>query len=337
MMIRNLYQQIKMKLVSYVVFLTLSLFGLKIFSQEILPVHQDYLSDNIYLVHPAAAGIGETGKIRAAIRMEGFGVANSPQIQTVNLHGKFGASSKAAFGITLVNNVSDQINTHKALQLTYAYHLDLDQTENFEQLSFGFSVAGIQSEVGFQNNFSNINATQIIQPLFYLNAAVGASYHLNGLSTFLTVKNIYTSTQNELFSSANNLNLRNYIFGAAYFFGNKKVAQYEPSVLIQYKDETNEKIVDINIKAYKNFTNAQVWGALSFRKSYDSSFYRDSKYISAIVGVNFNKMMFGYTYTKQLDEIVFGGGVFHQISIGFNVLPGDLKLAANPNINGIMF
>ena len=36
-------------------------------SQETLPIYSDYLSDNVYLVHPSAAGIGNTGKLRFKI------------------------------------------------------------------------------------------------------------------------------------------------------------------------------------------------------------------------------------------------------------------------------
>jgi hypothetical protein len=32
--------------------------------QETLPIYSDYLSDNVYLVHPSAAGIGNCGKIQ---------------------------------------------------------------------------------------------------------------------------------------------------------------------------------------------------------------------------------------------------------------------------------
>ena len=32
-------------------------------AQETLPIYSDYLSDNVYLVHPSAAGIGNTGKL----------------------------------------------------------------------------------------------------------------------------------------------------------------------------------------------------------------------------------------------------------------------------------
>lgn len=317
-----------MKISNYSIFLITYLYALSICSQETLPIYQDYLSDNVYLVHPAAAGIGEVGKIRVAIRMEGLGIANTPQLQTTNFHGKFGPESKAAFGIVLINNESSTNFSHKGLQATYAYHLDLDRTERFEQLSFGFSAVAIQTQAG---------GAQILQTLSYLNADLGMSYHLKGLSTYFTIKNVYSSPKAAIFSSANELNLRNYVFGAGYFFGDENRSQYEPSAMFQSKELTGEKIIDINFKIYKNMNNAQVWGALSYRKSFDSNSFGDIEYISPIVGVNFNKMMFSYTYTKQMGEIVLSRGAFHQVTLGLNVLFRELKLAANPNINSILF
>jgi len=56
-----------------------------------------------------------------------------------------------------------------------------------------------------------------------------------------------------------------------------------------------------------------------------------------MVGINFNKMMFSYAFTKQIDEIIVSSGTFHQITLGFNILFRDLKLPGNPNINGTLF
>ena len=36
--------------------------------QETLPIYADYLSDNVFLIHPSAAGIGNCGKIRLTAR-----------------------------------------------------------------------------------------------------------------------------------------------------------------------------------------------------------------------------------------------------------------------------
>ncbi len=306
-------------------------------SQETLPIHQDYLSDNIFLVHPAAAGIGEHGKIRAAIRMEGFGVANSPQIQTVNMHGTFSESSQAAFGILLLNNGSNSTFNQQALRLTYAYHLPLDEEQRFEQLSFGLSMSGIQSIVG-QNSFNDPNIPAVTQPSFQLNADFGASYHLNGLSGYFTVKNVRLSGENNFFSIDNEFNPRSYVFGLAYFFGDEEKFQFEPSFLVQVKDEVGERVLDLNVKIYKMFTNAQLWAALSYRRSFlDIDTTVGTQYISPIFGMNFKKMMFAYTYSNQMGQITPTIGAFHQITVGINILYRDPKLFANPNINGAVF
>jgi len=323
-----------MKIVKRVLFFIIGLASFSGLSQETLPIFQDYLSDNVYLVHPAAAGIGETGKIRAAIRMQGLGVANSPQIQTTNIHGKFGEESKAAFGVVLVNNLTNRSFAQKALQATYAYHLDIDQTENFEQLSLGLSVSGIQSEVGGQS-FDGL--TQINQPLFYLNVDFGAAYHFKGLSSYFTIKNAYLSTKEEIYAGTNIVNTINYVFGAGYFFGDAKKLQYEPSAMLQYKKEIGEKVLDVNMKVYKNFLNGQGWVAMSYRNAFGAVSSSDEKHLTTIVGINVNKMMFAYSYSRQLDNIILNPGSFHQISIGMNVLFGALKLDANPNINSTLF
>ena len=44
-----------------------------ILAQETLPIYSDYLSDNVYLVHPSAAGIGNCGKIRLTGRNQWAG------------------------------------------------------------------------------------------------------------------------------------------------------------------------------------------------------------------------------------------------------------------------
>jgi len=50
-----------MKLISIKIgFLLTIFFVTKNVSQETLPIYTDYLSDNVYLVHPSAAGIGNT-------------------------------------------------------------------------------------------------------------------------------------------------------------------------------------------------------------------------------------------------------------------------------------
>lgn len=325
-----------MKNISFFIVSILVLTGFQVYSQDALPVNQDYLLDNIYLIHPAAAGIGETGKIRIAVRMDELGIADTPQIQTANIHGKIGEFSKAGFGLILVNNESNTGFAQTAIKGTYAYHLDLNKTTRFSQLSFGVSIAGIQSEVGGQSFFSETNVIPVVQPIFNVSADIGVSYHLSGFSSYFTVKNAFSNNKESL-SFAEELNVKNYILGLAYFFGDEKRTQYEPSLLLQYKKETGEQVVDLNFKVYKTLQSAQVWAVFSYRKSFGSVFSNDRKFISPMVGISFNKMMFSYAFTKQIDDIIVSSGTFHQITLGFNILFRELKLAGNPNINGTLF
>ena len=68
-------------------FLLFTSFGI---SQETLPVYSDYLSDNIFLVHPAAAGIGDSAKLRVTAQQQWLGVESAPSFQTLSYNSYLG-------------------------------------------------------------------------------------------------------------------------------------------------------------------------------------------------------------------------------------------------------
>ncbi|MFD0992606.1 PorP/SprF family type IX secretion system membrane protein [Tenacibaculum geojense] len=306
-------------------------------AQETLPIYQDYLSDNVYLVHPAAAGVGECGKLRLTARSQWLGIDNAPQLQTLSFHAKVSNESKAGYGAILFND-KNGYHSQKGVQGTYAYHLELERGKTFNQLSFGLSLSAVQNEVD-QSSFTSFDpeVQQIIQSDFYFNADFGIGYHLGGFSSYFTVKNIFLTAKNSLSSEFDALNLRNYIIGGGYFFGNADKFQFEPSLMFQYKDQTGEKTADLNFKVYKKLGNSQLWAALSYRSTFDGNSFEEANYVSPILGINHKRFMFSYTYTKQLNNIVFADGGFHQISLGLNVFCRTKRLSACPNINGQMF
>ena len=98
----------------------------------------------------------------------------------------------------------------------------------------------------------------------------------------------------------------------------------------------------MNLKAYKNLEMGQLWGGLSYRKSFDGAEYRAGngtnsqklQYITPIVGFNYKNFMFAYTYTHLLGEIQYGNSGFHQLTLGFNFLCKPQKYECNcPAIN----
>ncbi|SNR14512.1 PorP/SprF family type IX secretion system membrane protein [Tenacibaculum jejuense] len=325
-----------MKFVSKIISLSVILSFFVSFSQETLPIYQDYLSDNVFLVHPAAAGIGECGKIRLTARSQWLGIDNAPQLQTLSFHGRFNEDSKAAFGAILFND-KNGFHSQKAVQGTYAYHLNLSNGSVFNQLSFGLSLSAVQNEVD-QSTFSgDPQVQQIIESDFYFNSDFGLAYHYRGFSSYLTVKNIFLTAKDNLTSEFDALNLRNYIIGAGYYFNNDKKLQFEPSFMFQFKEQTGEKVVDLNVKAYRKLKGSLLWAGISYRSSFDGNTFENAQYFSPLLGINFKRFMFAYTFTKQSGDLVFAEGGFHQLSLGMNLLCAKRRLAACPNINGQLF
>ncbi len=302
-------------------------------SQETLPIYFDYLSDNIFLIHPASAGIGECGKVRLTARQQWAGLRNSPQLQTLSFHAKPNEYSNTGYGFVLFND-RNGYHSQKAIQGSYAYHLYMGNESVFNQLSFGLSFSAVQNQVDQSTFFNDPVVSQVIESNFYFNADFGLAYHNEGFASYFTVKNILLSAKNNLNSNFESLNLRNYIIGASYFFGDKEKIEFEPSIMFQFKEQTGEKIGDINLKVYKKFSNIYLWMVASYRKSFESNVFGNASYVTPIVGVNYKNYMFSYTFTRQSGDVVFSNANFHQISLGINVLCRRNRGAACPNIYG---
>ena len=105
---------------------------------------------------------------------------------------------------------------------------------------------------------------------------------------------------------------------------------------------TQEKTVDLNIKAYKDLDFGRLWGGLSYRRSLDGAQYvqgngvADQKlqYVTPIVGINFKNYVFSYTYSQIIGDVKFDTGGFHQITLGINLFCKPEKYHCNcPAIN----
>lgn len=314
-----------------VIFLIFVLNSNYVSSQETLPIYSDYLSDNVFLVHPSAAGIGNCGKIRFTARNQWSGVDDAPSLQTISFHTRLGY--KAGVGAILFND-KNGYHSQKGIQLTYAYHIELGRIDDVNQLSFGLSFMMIENSVD-ESSFviPDPVITQLVQSRNYFNADFSMAYHNQGFSSYLTIKNLLLSARNLYDDAFEPLNLRRYLFTLGYYFGQEGSIQFEPSIMGQLVERTGEKFVDFNMKVYKNLDNAQIWGGLSYRQGFDGNTIEELRYFTPIVGVNFKKFMVAYTYTKQTGDLLFDDGAYHQITLGFNLLCKQPRGAGCPNIN----
>ena len=311
------------------------------FSQEGIPVYSDYLSDNYYLIHPSMAGAANCAKIRLTARKQWFGQDDAPELQTLSFNGRIGERSGAGI---IVFNDKNGYHSQKGLKLTYAHHIMFSRDEiDLNQLSFGISGGVIQNqldETTFGTTFDPLVSGQI-QKDCYFNVDVGASYNYLNFYAHATVQGLI-ETRRELYTDYESDNVRKYLLSAGYVFGKSESITWEPSILFQMFDQTKEKSIDLNMKAYKNMDFGSLWAALSYRRSFDGAQYLSGsgvssqklQYFTPIIGVNFNNFMFAYTYSQVMGDVKFDTGGYHQITLGINLFCKKERYDCNcPAIN----
>ncbi|MEL1253303.1 type IX secretion system membrane protein PorP/SprF [Flavobacterium sp. DGU38] len=296
------------------------------YSQEGIPVYSDYLSDNYYLIHPSMAGAANCAKIRLTARKQWFGQDDAPSLQTLSFNGKIGERSG---GGIIVFNDKNGYHSQKGVKLTYAHHIMFSRDElDLNQLSFGISGGLIQSqldETSFGGTFDPI-VFGSIQNDSYFNVDVGASYNFLDFYAHATIQGLI-ETRRELYTDYETDNLRKFLLSVGYVFGKRENITWEPSVLFQLFEQTKEKSIDLNLKAYKNMDFGSIWAALSYRRNFDGAQYisgsgtKDQKlqYITPIIGLNYKNFMFAYTYSNVTGDVKFDTGGYHQITLGINL------------------
>ncbi|TDE47072.1 type IX secretion system membrane protein PorP/SprF [Flavobacterium rhamnosiphilum] len=305
------------------------------FSQEGIPVYSDYLSDNYYLIHPSMAGASNCAKIRLTGRKQWFDQEDAPELQTLSLNGRVG--EKAGAGIILFND-KNGYHSQKGVKFSYAYHLMFSRDEvDLNQLSFGISAGLIQSQLDEtefmqSGDWDPIIDGTVVQKDSYFNVDIGASYNYLDFYAHATVKNAI-ETRRDIYTEYESDNLRKYLLSAGYIFGNREKLLWEPSLLFQMVDQTKEKAIDINLKVYKSLDFGKLWGGLSYRRSFDGAEYIDGnsvskqklQYITPIVGVNYDRFMFAYTYSQLSGAVKFDNGGYHQITLGIDLFCKPVK------------
>ena len=315
------------------------------FSQEILPVYSDYLSDNYFLLHPSMAGAANCAKLRLTARQQWFGQEDAPALQTISFNGR--VTEKDGLGVILIND-KNGYHAQTGMRVAYAHHLQFSRDViDLNQLSLGISGGFAQStldETTFLNNNPEydpiINGT-IVQKATYFNIDVGASYNYLDFYAHLTLKNAL-ATERKLYSDREPVDLKRLVFNVGYTFGDKSTLLWEPSFMIQNVFQTKESLVDLNLKVYKSLDFGMLWGGLSYRRSLDGADYVDGnaianqklQYLTPIIGVNYNQFMLSYTYSHLLGNVNFNNGGFHQLTLGLNLFCKPEKYYCNcPAVN----
>jgi len=320
-----------MKFKNILWYVIVTLIGHVAVSQEGLPIYTDYLTDNYYLIHPSMAGAANCSKLRLTARQQWFGQEDAPKLLTLSINGRIGDSPSAIGGIVYTDK--NGYHSQTGAYFTYAHHLMFSRSQaDLNMLSFGLSAGFIQyklDETSFLNGapIPDPIISGVVQSETNFNIDLGFSYHYLDFYAHGTIKNVLNNSGiNNDIQITNNL--RRYLFSTGYVYSKYgSTWSFEPSILFQYKEGTQESTFDFNAKAYKQVDFGKIWAGLSYRRSLDGAEYLTNngsinsqklQQISPILGVNYNNFMFAYNYTHQTNSVVFTNGGFHQLTLGYN-------------------
>ncbi|TRO64550.1 type IX secretion system membrane protein PorP/SprF [Christiangramia sabulilitoris] len=296
-------------------------------AQEVIPTYSDYLTSNLFLIHPSMAGASNYDQIRLTARRQWFDVEDAPNLQTLAYNSRIG--EKIGVGGIVFRDENGNFSK-MGFYGSIAYHLMFSRsTADLNQLSFGISAGVIQHRLdtsGFSRFDPLLGASDTD---LFANMDLGISYFVRDLYFHFAAKNIISVNRELFYSDAVPSNMRKYLFSAGYVFtlNPNDPWSFEPSLLFQAREATNEMALDANMKAYYEIESGRLWGGLSYRNSFESTEYtaqgeeikrQQLRYITPFVGVNYNKFIFGYTFSYQLNSLVLSNGGFHQITLGYN-------------------
>ncbi len=314
-------------------------------AQEGVPVYLDYLMDNYYLLHPSMAGAANCGKVRGTARQQWFDQDDAPNLQTLSFNTAVGQN--VGVGAILFND-QNGYHSQTGAYLSGAYHLQVGGGYNdLNRLSFGMNAGLVQSRLD-ETDFDPRRFDPIINGILrsdsYFNIDVGMSYFFKEFYVHFTAKNLIFQNRDIFSEEFESSNQRRYIATVGYLFAPRDWDwQFEPSVLYQRTDRTEEQFVDINGKAYYDINDTSVlYLGLSYRQSFEGTEFLDGTSIqeqnlsllSPLVGIKYNNFSFGYTYSYQFGDVTFDSGGFHQITIGFDFLCTKDRWSCNcPAVN----
>lgn len=297
-----------------IIYLVSLFFATISYAQEVtLPILNQYIADNPYLLAASYAGIGECWQIRATGFEQWVGLDKAPGTQTLSVDGRI--TDRNGVGAILFND-SNGFTSQQGVQASFAHHLVLSPY-NKQYLSLGISYKFTQYRIdssefnqsgpGIGGDFSTNNHNFDVSILYRL-------------QSFFISANAINLVNRELadFDPTEPEELQNYYVYTGFIFNNDfKELQFEPSLLYRNFASDTRSTLDLNFKVRKFFKDSYIWGGVSARGIIDQSFKPLS--ISPLLGLKKTKFYFAYGYQLNTNEVLqASAGGSHLVTLGID-------------------
>ncbi len=300
------------KKIIYIVFLC---FGWAVQSQEVtLPILNQYIADNPFLLSAAYAGVGDCWQVRVTGFEQWVGIEDSPSTQTFSVDGRI--TDRSGVGAVIFND-SNGFTSQRGVQLSFAHHVTLTEY-NKQYLSFGISYKFAQYSID-SSEFNQAGLVGIGGDLSTNNHNFDVSILYRIKSFFVSANAINIINRRILdFDTTEPEELQNfYVYGGFTFDNVFKALQFEPSILYRNFASDTRSTLDLNFKVRKFFKDSYFWGGVSVRGIVDQSFKPLS--FSPLLGIKKSKFYFAYGYQINTNEVFQAStGGSHLLTLGID-------------------
>lgn len=298
------------KIVLYIASLFL---GTITYAQEVtLPILNQYIADNPFLLAASYAGIGECWQIRATGFEQWVGLEDAPSTQSISIDGRI--ANRSGVGAVIFND-SNGFTSQQGVQASFAHHVTLTEY-NRQYLSFGISYKYTQYRID-SSEFNQAGLPGIGGDLTTIdhNFDLSILYRIQSFFVSANAINVINRRLQE-FDVTEPEELQNfYVYGGFTFDNVFKELQFEPSFLYRNFVSDTRSTLDLNFKVRKFFKDSYFWGGISVRGIVDQSFKPLS--VSPLLGLKKSKFYFAYGYQLNTNEVLQAStGGSHLLTLG---------------------
>jgi type IX secretion system PorP/SprF family membrane protein len=285
------------------------------------PLYSQYMF-NKYLINPAVAGSEGYTAFNLLAREQWVGLKDAPFTHAICAQTRVSPKSwlgrihqvrtrgSRASRLSPVGLGGYIFNDHRGLidqtgiQLTYAYHLDLDES----QLSFGLSALIVQYavnknklELSGDDKFINNSSLKMVSPDFSFGAYYNAQDWYAGFSAAQLIQSAlkFGDIAKDAFTQR-----RHYYLMGGYRFAINKQYSVEPSFLFKTTEQMANQL-DIGARVY--YEN-NYWGGIAFRTG---------GAIIVTAGIRYDKFYFGYSFDYTLNDLQSYSMGSHELMVAY--------------------
>ena len=274
-------------------------------SAQQIPLTSQYMFNN-YLLNPAEAGSVDYIPITLSARAQWNGIKGAPKTEFFSAHSKLGANN--GVGGYVYNDETGPIS-QKGIQLSYAYHLSINDEE---KISFGLAGLLFSHDINSAYLHPGEEDDELLNTLksnvVSSDINFGIMYYTDKYKVGFSALQLL---ENKLYSSTTNLSdqksARHYYLSGEYSFEMNDKIDLVPSTLVKYVAGAPFQF-DVNVKA---LYIKEYWIGVS---------YRHSNAVVAMLGLNMENFSFGYAYDYSITDIADYSGSAHEIFLTYRLM-----------------